>query len=150
MQFKSLLSDATLPILLHNHAVVKSFFLLLAIASNPTDRVLAAPTDGNTVVFAFSTSTGRHGWHAHPDGAVATQVALRNCNAPDARAVCNAKNGYLALVWGDDGTYAWGASVDLADEAYTNAVRSFSKLHPIATITGQKVVSSDGFAIPVR
>lgn len=126
------------------------WFCLVPVTVGANNVLLAKPRLGNTVVIAFSATTRQHGWHAHPDGVIATKVAVRNCRALDAIAVCNATNGYLALVWGEDGSYAWGASVDLPDEAYENAVRNFRKLHPSSVIEGEKVVSSDGFVFPVR
>jgi len=97
--------------------------------------------DGFTAVFAFSETTGQHGWAFNLNPQAAQQTALINCGV-GAQIVGYQRDGYLALVW--DGTkYAWGCSPDSGQEAYDSAVAKFRKLHG-SDPSGKKVVSSQG------
>jgi len=113
--------------------------LILSLVTLAPSQALA--WDGFTAVFAFSETTGQHGWAFNLNPQAAQQTALVNCGV-GAQIVAYQRDGYLGLVW--DGTkYAWGCSPDSGQEAYDSAVANFRKIHG-SDPSGKKVVSSQG------
>ena len=113
--------------------------LILSLVTLAPSQALA--WDGFTAVFAFSETTGQHGWAFNLNPKAAQQTALANCGA-GAQIVAYQRDGYLGLVW-DESKYAWGCSPDSGQEAYDSAVANFRKIHG-SNPSGKKVVSSQG------